>query len=141
MSRHGRRAALLALVLPVAGCGGGDDERTIVVSLEGGQGNRNMTACGSQDAFALYRPSDEVEYGGSVNPAPKGRWKAKVKIKKCKGSEYVDTSSQKIVGQPSGAFEGAFQDLAPGAYFLRARYQGGDEPETEKLYFMVNRTP
>lgn len=143
MARHprfGHAAAALLAVAAVAGCGGGGDSKpTVSVSLQGGHGNENMTACGKQEPFELYRGSDAVRYSGTVDPAPKGRWKAKVKIKKCSGADFVETSSQKIVGLPNGAFSGAFRDLAPGAYYIRARYQGGGRPESDKLYFQVSR--
>jgi hypothetical protein len=125
----------------VAGCGGGGDDgggsASIAVALSGGQGNRNATACGKQEAFEQYTTRGEVVYAGRVDPAPDGRWKVKVKIKKCNGSEFVESSSQKIVGQPDGRYEGAFRDIGKGDYFLRARYQDGDQPETEKFYFQV----
>jgi hypothetical protein len=132
-------ALTLCAAVLVAGCGGGDDggSPSIAVSLSGGQGNRNAEACGKQEAFEQYTTRDEVVYAGRVDPAPGGRWKVKVKIKKCNGKEFVESSSQKIVGQPDGRYEGAFRDIGKGDYFLRARYQDGDRPETEKFYFQV----
>src|SRR3954465_3521257 len=121
----------------VAGCGGGGDSTSIDAALSGGQGNRNATACGKQEPFEQYTTRDEVVYSGRVDPAPDGRWKVKGKIKKCNGGEFVESNSQKIVGQPGGRYEGAFRDIAKGDYFLRARYQGGEQPETEKYYFQV----
>jgi hypothetical protein len=138
MRRQCAIATVVAAVL-LAGCGGGDKDPSVTVSLQGGRGNENATACGKQEPFERYRTSDDVRYAGKVDPAPKGRWKAKIKIKKCSGADFVETSSQKIVGQPGGAFSGAFRDLGPGAYYLRARYQGGGQPESDKLYFQVSR--
>ena len=134
-----RVAALtLCAAALAAGCGGDDGgSASIQVALSGGQGNRNAEACGKQEAFEQYTTADEVVYAGRVDPAPDGRWKVKVKIKKCNGSEFVESSSQKIVGQPDGRYEGAFRDIGKGDYFLRARYQGGKQPETEKYYFQV----
>src|SRR5215208_2475309 len=95
-------ALTLCAAALAAGCGGGDDggSASIAVDLSGGQGNRNATACGQQEAFEQYTTAGEVVYSGRVDPAPEGRWKVKVKIKKCDGSEFVESSSQKIVGQP-----------------------------------------
>lgn len=97
----------------------------------------NAVACGSQQPFEQYRRGDDVGYGGTVEPSPEGRWKAKVKIKRCQGGEFVELSSQKIVGLPDGRFQGVFDDLEPGSYQIRARYQGEDRPESHKLYFQV----
>jgi hypothetical protein len=140
----GTLAPVRALALPLtlaaliaAGCGGGDDSHSIQVSLSGGEGNRNATACGKQEPFQRYTTRDEVRYSGRVDPAPDGRWKVKVKIKKCSGNEFVESGSQKIVGLPGGRYEGSFVDIAQGYYFHRARYQGGDQPETDKFYFEV----
>ena len=129
---------LLALAALLVGCGGGDDDsRSIRVALTGGQRNRNATACDKQEPFQQYTTRDEVVYSGTVSPPPDGRWKVKVKIKKCAGKEFVESASQKIVGLPNGRYEGAFRDIGKGYYFLRARYQGGDQPETDKFYFQV----
>jgi hypothetical protein len=128
---------LIVCAVLLASCGGDDDSRTIHVALSGGQGNRNMTACGKQEPFQQYTTRDDVVYNGTVAPPPDGRWKVKVKIKKCAGKEFVESSSQKIVGLPGGRYEGAFRDIGKGYYFLRARYQGGDQPETDKYYFQV----
>ncbi len=131
-------APLLAVgALLLAGCGGGDDSRDISVALTGGEGNINATACGKQEPFEQYATSDPVGYAGRVAPSPGDRWKVKVKIKKCAGKEFVESGSQKIVGLPDGRYEGRFRDIGKGFYFLRARYQGGDQPETDKFYFQV----
>jgi hypothetical protein len=129
--------ALAALIGTGCGGGGGGDSRGIEVALTGGQANANATACGKQEAFEQYTTAGAVGYAGKVDPAPDGRWKVKVKIKKCNGREFVESGSQKIVGRPDGRYEGSFRDIGRGYYFLRARYQGGDQPETDKFYFQV----
>ena len=67
-----------------------------------------------------------------VSPAPSGRWKVKLKLKFCNGSSFVDTASQKIVGQPSGRFDGVFP-ISEGRLLLAARdargRQAAREPE------------
>jgi hypothetical protein len=61
----------------------------------------------------------------------------KLKLKLCNGSSFVDAGSQKIVGQPSGQFDGIFPINKPGAYSLRAQLETDGKPESPKLYLEV----
>jgi hypothetical protein len=109
----------------------------VSLSLLGGSGNLNATACGKQEAFEDYSAPAQVRYTGQVSPAPSGRWKVKVKLKVCKGSSFVGTSSQKIVGQASGRFDGIFPVTNTGYYSLRATLESGGRPESEKQYLQI----
>jgi hypothetical protein len=129
---------LTAAVL-VAGCGGGTD-RKVTLQLSGSNRNVNMTACGKQEPFQLYAEAPaRVPYSGSVSPAPDGRWKVKVKLKRCEtGGNFQDVSGeQKIVGQPGGKFSGEIPVPESGSYSVRARFQGDNRPQSDKLYLRV----
>jgi hypothetical protein len=132
--------ATCAAVLP--GCGGGGADRKVTLQLGGSDQNLNMTACGKQAPFQVY-PSDpaRVPYSGTVSPAPDGRWKVKVKLKRCTpGGDFQDVSGeQKIVGQPGGMFSGEIPVSEAGLYSVRARYQGDNRPQSDKLYLKVGR--
>src|SRR5437868_3648643 len=78
-----RARAVLILALAATACGG-SGKRTTVLSLGGGSGNLNAVACGKQEAFEDYGAPAQVKYTGTVSPAPKGRWKVKVKLKVCR---------------------------------------------------------
>lgn len=105
--------------------------------MTGGTGNLNATECGKQEAFEHYNVPAQVTYSGSVSPVPSGRWKVKLKLKRCKGSSFVDANSQKIVGQTNGQFSGVFVISEAGAYSLRATLEGGKRPQSPKVYLRV----
>jgi hypothetical protein len=116
---------------------GGSSKHTTVLSLSGGSGNLNAVACGKQEAFEDYAAPAQVKYTGTVSPAPKGRWKVKVKLKQCRGSAFADSTSQKIVGQPGGRFDGIMPVPSAGSYSLEAHLEADGEPESEKVYLQV----
>ena len=134
---HRRLIALLAAVPVVAGCGGGSAKRNVTLQLTGAAGNQNFTACSKQEAFFLYSGPAQVRFTGQVKPAPGGRWKVKVKIKQCSGGKFVDVTSQKLVGQSSGRYDGSIPVAETGYYYARAQLQGGDKPRSENQYFRV----
>jgi len=122
----------------LAGCGGGKTtEHAVTLDLKGAAGNRNATECGKTEPFSLYPRPGSIAYSGTVSPAPDGRWKVKVKIKRCTGGRFVESTSQKIVGQPSGLFDGALPVSEPGAYSIRARLSKGGSGQSQKLYLKV----
>jgi hypothetical protein len=131
--------ACLAAVL-VAGCGGDGTDRRITLQISGSDRNINQTACGKQEPFQLYPSAPaQVPYSGTVTPAPDGRWKVKVKLKRCApGGNFQDVSGeQKIVGQPGGKYSGEIQVPETGAYSIRARFQSDNRPQSDKLYLKV----
>jgi hypothetical protein len=111
---------------------------TVSLSITGGTGNLNAVACGKQEPFEHFTAPAQVHYSGTVSPAPSGRWKVKIKLKVCNGTTFVDSASQKIVGQPSGAFDGIFPVLKPGSYSLRAELESAGKPESPKLYLQLS---
>jgi hypothetical protein len=131
-----RARAVLILALAATACGG-SGKRTTVLSLSGGSGNLNAVACGKQEAFEDYAAPAQVKYTGTVSPAPKGRWKVKVKLKVCRGSAFADSTTQKLVGQPGGRFDGVIPVPSAGSYSLEAHFEGGSSPESEKVYLQV----
>lgn len=111
---------------------------TVTLSLAGGTGNLNAVKCGKQEPFEHYPAPAQVQYSGMVSPAPSGRWKVKIKLKICRGGGFVDVSSQKIVGQTSGRYDGIFSITAPGAYSLRTELEGKTpKPVSPKQYLQV----
>ena len=109
----------------------------MTLSVSGAKGNLNATACGKQEAFYDYGAPAQVRYSGTVSPAPSGRWKIKIKLKRCVGSSFTDADSQKIVGQNDGRFDGVFPVPAKGSYSLRARLEGHGQPQSQKVYVQV----
>lgn len=141
-------AGLMAMVL--VGCGSSSTKSSstnraqsstgtpaVTLSLVDGQSNVNATACGKQEAFERYPSPARVAYTGDVSPAPSGRFKVKLKLKRCDGNQFVDADSQKIVGQSSGRFDGVFAITRPGAYSLRATLEGSGRPVSPKVYLQV----
>lgn len=148
----GRLLAVGAALTLLAGCGsssssGGSSASSgggsassgsgVTLSVSGAKGNLNATACGKQEAFYDYTAPAQVSYSGTVSPAPSGRWKVKVKLKRCVGGSFTDADSQKIVGQNDGHFSGVFPVPAKGSYSLRARLEGHGQPESPKVYIKV----
>lgn len=133
---HRRLIALLAAVPLVAGCGGASDKK-VTLELTGSTGNQNFTACAKQAAFFLYSGPAQVRFTGEVKPAPGGRWKVKIKFKQCSGGKFVDVTSQKLVGQSSGRYDGSIPIAEKGYYYARAQLEGGAKPRSEKQYFRV----
>jgi hypothetical protein len=132
-------AAATALV-GLAGCGGGGTDRKITLQIGGSNRNVNATACGKTEPFQIYpKAPARVPYTGTVSPAPDGRWKVKVKLKRCApGGDFQDVSGeQKIVGQPGGRFSGELPVPEAGSYSVRARFQGDERPQSDKLYLKV----
>lgn len=146
---RGRVLATGAAVTVLVGCGSSSSSSSVssngasgspsgvTLAVSGAQGNLNATACDKQEAFYDYTAPAQVSYSGTVNPVPSGRWKVKVKLKRCAGNGFVDADSQKIVGQNDGHFSGVFPVPAKGAYSLRARLEGHGEPESLKVYLQV----
>jgi hypothetical protein len=134
-------AAIAATLVVLVGCGGGSSDRKVTLQLGGSGQNLNQTACGKQQPFEQYPSAPaRVPYAGTVTPAPSGRWKVKVKLKRCSGNTFQDVSGeQKIVGQPGGKFSGTFPVPETGFYSLRARYQGDNRPQSDKLYLHVGK--
>jgi hypothetical protein len=129
----------LSAAVLLAGCGGGTD-RKVTLQLSGSDRNVNMTACGKQEPFQMYAKAPaRVPSSGTVTPAPDGRWKVKVKLKRCEtGGNFQDVSGeQKIVGQPGGKFSGEIPVSESGSYSVRARFQGDNRPQSDKLYLRV----
>jgi hypothetical protein len=116
---------------------GGGSSSGVTLSVSGAKGNLNATACGKQEAFYDYGAPAQVSYSGTVSPAPSGRWKVKIKLKRCVGNAFTDADAQKIVGQNDGRFSGVFAIPAKGSYSLRARLEGHGQPESEKVYVQV----
>jgi hypothetical protein len=109
----------------------------VTLSVLGSSGNLNTTACGKQEPFEHYTAPAQVRYTGMVSPAPSGRWKVKVKLKLCNGKAFVDAGSQKIVGQPTGRYDGLFPVDRVGYYSLRATLEGNGRPESPKIYLQA----
>jgi hypothetical protein len=109
----------------------------VTLSLLGGSENLNAIACGKQEPFEHYSAPARVRYTGTASPVPSGRWKVKIKLKVCRGGAFVDSSSQKIVGQPSGRYDGLLAVHAPGSYSVRAELEPGGKPQSAKVYLQV----
>jgi hypothetical protein len=141
--------AVGAALTLLAGCGGsssssssksssgGGSSSGVTLSVSGARGNLNASACGKQEAFYDYGAPAHVSYSGTVSPAPSGRWKLKIKLKRCVGNAFTDADAQKIVGQNDGRFSGVFAIPAKGSYSLRARLEGHGRTESEKVYVQV----
>ena len=110
----------------IAGCGGGGTDRKVTLSISGSGRNVNMTACGKQEPFQIYAKAPaRVPYAGTVTPAPDGRWKVKVKLKRCEtNGNFQDVSGEIPVPEN-------------GAYSIRARFQSDNRPQSDKLYLKV----
>jgi hypothetical protein len=136
----GRTVAAGVCAALLVGCGSSSSsssKRALTLSVGGGTGNLNAVACGKQEAFEHYDFPAQVTYSGTVNPAPSGRWKVKLKLKRCQGSSFSDADSQKIVGQSNGQFSGVFVISTRGAYSLRAALEGDGRPQSPKVYLRV----
>jgi hypothetical protein len=135
---RGRSVVLGLCATAIVGCGSSSTKRTVTLSVLGGSSNQNAVACGKQEAFERYRAPAEVRYTGMVSPAPSGRFKVKLKLKVCSGGGFVDAASQKIVGQPSGRFDGVMTVSNAGSYSLRATLEGSSRPQSQKVYLQVS---
>lgn len=118
----------------LVGCGSSGTKRAVTLSVLGGTSNLNAVACGKQEAFEQYAAPAQIGYTGTVSPAPSGRWKIKIKAKRCAGGTFVDSASQKIVGQTSGRFDGVISIPDAGAYSLRAELEPSGGPVSPKVY-------
>lgn len=139
MPRQWIAVAAATALLALPGCGGGTD-RKITLQIGGSTRNVNATACGKTEPFQLYSNAPvRIPYSGTVSPAPDGRWKVKVKLKRCaSGGDFQDVAGeQKIVGQPGGKFSGELPVPESGSYSVRAKFQSDNKPQSDKLYLKV----
>lgn len=140
--------AALAVVVTLAGCGGGDAPKPapkpratrVTLDLKGGT-NEAAAACGTTHHFAVLSAAKPVRFGGDVKPVPSGRWKVKLKVKVCRAGSFqdltkVEASRDKSTGHYSGSFT-----VGPGRYFARASlYVNGKRvARSDKRHFSARR--
>lgn len=142
-----RAAALIAAtaMLVAAGCGGKTKTHVaphgpaVTLDLKGGSGSQ-MTACGSQHHYTQYARGAAIEFAGTVKPIPLGRWKVKLKIKMCRGSNFVPVTKVRAArDKKTGAFSGRLPRLKTGAYFARAQLyvNGSQSGQSDKRHLAI----
>ena len=133
-----------AVVAASAGCGQTRPHATPVsdhrvrLVLSGDLGRTQVLACSLVHHYAIFPGGRLITYTGSVRPAPDGRWKVKVKIKRCVDGRFQDSGADRVHGGPSGAYSGRLQAPGKGVYFARSRYRGySGDILSNKVYFQV----
>lgn len=108
------------------------------LELRGETGDRTMLACSGVQDYAQFPSGRRIRYDGIVTPTPKGKWRVKVKIKRCISGQFQDSGADRVPGVSGGRFAGYIQPPGKGLYFARARYRDrkGDVI-SRKEYFQV----
>lgn len=146
-----RAALIVAGALLVAGCGGSSSKPAgagatssqsgprVSLNLKGGTGAR-QSACGAEHHYTQYAAHASVEFAGTVTPVPAGRWKVKLKVKRCRGDAFatvakVDAERDKH----SGSYRGVLPSLPAGSYFARASVyvNGTQTARSDKQHFSL----
>ena len=146
--------AKLPLVLPslvcaaaLVGCGSGGGAQAVpatpashvvTLQLRGESGHEELLACSLVHRYATFSARGRIAYAGSVRPAPAGRWKVKVKIKRCVDGRFQDSGADRIFGTPDGNYSGYLRPPGVGVYFARVRYRAASgDILSDKSYFEV----
>jgi hypothetical protein len=109
---------------------------SVTLNLQGGNGDESAVACGIRHHYTLYPTGAVIHYNGTVMPAPTGKWKVKIKIKRCGGSRFQDVWSGKVVGGHGGRFSGTIPSQGSGRFFARAAIDTAQASGTsDKQYF------
>jgi hypothetical protein len=73
-----------------------------------------------------------------VTPNPSGNWHAKLKLKRCAGSEFREFSKSRATTGTNGSFGATLGTLAAGYYVLRAEVTtSSGRIRSGKMYFHV----
>ena len=142
-------ATCCAAVVLLAGCGSSATKHAgahasgsgfrVTLNLKSGTA-ATAADCGAPHHFTRYRSDSRIEFAGTVRPIPTGRWKVKLKIKRCSaGSTAFETKVDATRDKHSGAFSGTLPKLAPGAYFARASLyvDGSKRARSDKRHFSL----
>lgn len=112
----------------------------MTLALHGG-GSTILSACGAQHHYRVYPAGTPIVFSGTVSPIPSGRWKVKLKIKVCQGSDFVKlTKVDASENESTGSFTGSFPAPAAGVYEARAElYFGTTEgARSDKRHFTTS---
>ena len=82
-----------------------------------------------------------ITFSGAVSPIPSEHSKVKLKIKVCRGSNFVDlTKIDASENRHTGAFRGSFPAPASGAYKVRAELYFGttETARSDHIHFSTS---
>lgn len=144
-STGARTLGAIACCAILAGCGPsppavrrGHQGVTVSMRLHGDVGKEQLLACSLVHNYPVLPFGQRVAYDGFVRPAPAGRWKVKVKVKRCVDGRFQDSGADRVFGSAGGRFAGRLQPSGRGVFFARARYRSpAGDVLSEKLYFEV----
>jgi hypothetical protein len=138
--------AVLACTAAATGCGDAQpaaraqhpDGITVGLELRGESGERRMVACSSIHNYAQFKAGQQIKYDGRVRPVPDGRWKVKVKIKRCVDGRFQDSGADRVPGVSGGRYEGRIQPPGKGVFFARSRFRNSrGDVVSDKAFFEV----
>jgi hypothetical protein len=127
-----------AVVVAVGGCGGSSAAATAVQLTLSSAPKATATACGAHKSYAQYAAREPIAVAGTVTPDPSGNWHAKVKLKRCTGSEFRTFSKLRATSGARGLFGAALGQLPAGYYVLRAEVTtAAGRTRSAKVYLHV----
>src|SRR5215831_9666486 len=106
---------------PLAGAAGG---ASVSLDLKGGYKNHQEVACGDLHHYTYFRKGSRVKFDGKVTPAPAGKWRIKLKLKRCSNGSFRTVYQHHFRGRSGGRFDGSFRRQQSGHYFARIYYYG-----------------
>jgi hypothetical protein len=155
--RHGARAAgpaaAVLLALTCASCGHAKSHAAtaergrqsaaptgITFKLKAGA-SQSLVGCGGTHNYRLYAVGSTVRFAGTVSPIPRGRWKIKVKLKRCQAGAFTRlTEIVATKNKRAGTFQGQFPAPPAGLYSARASLSvdGKTVGKSRKRHFKIS---
>ena len=127
-----------------AGCGSSagpapaGSATNVALDMKAGGNAYDVQRCGVSHHYTTYRVGQRIEYGGTVTPAPTGRWEVKLKVERCTGQGFRTVQQAHTAGQAHGYASGVVRGLPSGHYFGRLYYYGAAKSsESDKEYFLL----
>jgi hypothetical protein len=128
-----------AVAVVAAACGGSSSPAVSAVQLTLTSAPKALvTACGAHKPYAQYAARQPIAVAGTVTPNPGGNWHAKLKLKRCAGSEFREFSKSRATTGTNGSFGATLGTLPAGYYVLRAEVTTlSGRIRSGKMYFHV----
>ena len=121
--------------IPAAGAAGGV---SATLNLKGGYRNHQEVACGDLHHYTYFHKGGRVKLDGRVTPAPAGKWRVKLKLKRCSHGAFRTVYQHHFKGRSGGRFDGSFRRTQSGHYFARIYYYGVTPTvESDKQQFRI----
>lgn len=111
---------------------------SVTLNLKDGSANGTLVACNIRHHYTFFHVAAPLHMDGSVQPAPHGRWRVKVKVKKCIRGRFRRVWAGHTRGKADGTFAITYVPHHAGAFFARAYFYGvRPAVRSDKHFFRV----